>query len=112
MPGEEEVKARHTEPKAPPNFEPEEIVQEDLSLEPREVHERKKAERREKLEEARKKLPKNYDPLRIRVIQGKPTSGYKPQFPPHQISPVKMADDWERATNEKGRPPIGGAQDD
>lgn len=29
-----------------------------------------------------------------------------------EIDPKKMARDWERATSKKGRPPIGGAQDD
>lgn len=28
------------------------------------------------------------------------------------VDPEKMESDWERATSKKGRPPIGGAQDD
>lgn len=31
---------------------------------------------------------------------------------PYGVDPKKMERDWERATSRKGRPPIGGAQDD
>ncbi|QLG70017.1 MAG: hypothetical protein CH104c_0787 [Candidatus Woesebacteria bacterium] len=31
---------------------------------------------------------------------------------PYGVDPEKMAKDWGRATSRKGRPPIGGAQDD
>lgn len=31
---------------------------------------------------------------------------------PYGVDPEKMAKDWDRATSRKGRPPIGGAQDD
>lgn len=97
-------------PNLPPplNFEAEQIVQEDLSIEPREIVE---AQRREKREELLSKPVKKFDPTK-RVFIGKPTNSYKPSFSPDKISPRKMADDWERATDKKGRPPIGGAQDD
>lgn len=29
-----------------------------------------------------------------------------------KVDPKKMEEDWNRATSKKGRPPIGGAQDD
>lgn len=35
-----------------------------------------------------------------------------PKDNPYGVDPKKMERDWERATSKKGRPPIGGAQDD
>lgn len=97
-------------PPPPPNFEPEQIIQEDLSLEPPEIHEAQKKQKRQELEIAAKNPPEiNFHK---KVIPGKERPQYKPQFKPTQISPVKMEDAWKGATNEKGRPPIGGALDD
>lgn len=96
-------------PPPPPNFEGEQIVQEDLSLEPREVYE---AKRKKRAEDLFLRLPKKPEAPKRKVIEGKPRNSYNPQFSPAHISPVKMRDDWERATSSKGRPPIGGAQDD
>ncbi|MCL4382736.1 hypothetical protein M1545_03010 [Patescibacteria group bacterium] len=93
-------------PPPPPNFEKEQIIQEDLTKETREVVDAKRKKARDGLQ-----LVKDFDPSK-RVFPGKPHRQYNPQFKPHEVSPVKMKDDWERATSDKGRPPIGGAQDD
>lgn len=93
---------------APPNFEAEQIIQDDLSLEPPAIH---AANKQEKYRDLLKGPAKNFDPEK-RVIPGKPAVPYKPQYSPGEVSPAKLAEDWARATDKKGRPPIGGAQDD
>ena len=100
-----------TTPEPPPNFEPEQIIQEDLTLEPPKLREEIKKQKREELEKLANPPPVISD-FSKRVISGKQRDQYKPQFKPTDISPVKMEDDWKRATSGKGRPPIGGAPDD
>jgi len=61
---------------------------------------------------------KNY-PEKWVLISAEPAVPDFNQLPPIEpkenrgkINPEKMARNWERATSKKGRPPIGGAQDD
>lgn len=98
-------------PPAPPNFEAEQEIQEDLRKEAPDAYAKIKQQKRQELEVKAKNPPEIFDPSK-RVFPGKTRRQHKPQYSPTQISPVKMADDWNRATNSKGRPPIGGAPDD
>lgn len=52
---------------------------------------------------------KNY-PERWRLMPSVGSGGKARNL--YGVDPEKMERDWERATSKKGRPPIGGAQDD
>jgi hypothetical protein len=54
---------------------------------------------------------KNY-PEKWELRPETPNSGGELASNPYGVDPKKMESDWKRATSKKGRPPIGGAQDD